>query len=324
MTVQPRGIVVGNAAAFTASILFGAAVVATRVAVRDVPPLGLAVLRFGQGGLILLAVLAATDRSLLRVAGRDLRAIAALGALLFALFPAAFNKALDLTTASRGAVMLATMPLWSAILGRWGRREALSPRQLAGVGLSVVGVGAVFLESGGGIGGDSRVMAGNALMLFTAFCGGLYGVLAKPLLGRYPAITVTGYMMAAGTALLLPLGVAEGLGGALRDVDRDVVGLVVFLGVPAGALGYWLIAFALARLSPTQAIVYINVNPMSATVLGALFLDESITAGFVAGFALVAVGLVLANWPAPMRPTRPARTGDQGTPVRRHSSTSSE
>jgi hypothetical protein len=38
-----------NAGAFIAAILFGASVVAVRVAVQDIPPLTLAILRFGQG-----------------------------------------------------------------------------------------------------------------------------------------------------------------------------------------------------------------------------------------------------------------------------------
>jgi len=46
-----------NAGAFVAAALFGASVVAVRVAVQDVPPLSLAVLRFGQGGLLLVVVL---------------------------------------------------------------------------------------------------------------------------------------------------------------------------------------------------------------------------------------------------------------------------
>jgi hypothetical protein len=43
----------GNISAFIAAALFGASVVATRVVVQKIPPVILAVLRFGQGGLVL-------------------------------------------------------------------------------------------------------------------------------------------------------------------------------------------------------------------------------------------------------------------------------
>ena len=57
-----------NAGAFVAAVLFGSSVVAVRVAVQEVPPLSLAVLRFGQGGLLLVVVLLlAGMREVLRV-----------------------------------------------------------------------------------------------------------------------------------------------------------------------------------------------------------------------------------------------------------------
>ena len=46
-----------NASAATAAVLFGASVIAVRVAVREIPPVSLAVLRFGLGGLLLVGIL---------------------------------------------------------------------------------------------------------------------------------------------------------------------------------------------------------------------------------------------------------------------------
>jgi drug/metabolite transporter (DMT)-like permease len=48
---------VANAGVFVAAVLFGSSVVAVRVAMQEVPPLSLAVLRFGQGGVLLVFVL---------------------------------------------------------------------------------------------------------------------------------------------------------------------------------------------------------------------------------------------------------------------------
>ena len=101
-----------NAGAFVAAALFGASAAAVRVAVQDVPPLSLAVLRFGQGGLLLVVVLLLVGgRGMLRVKWRDLPLLVLLGALLFAVFPVTFNASLRLIEASRGALLLATIPL---------------------------------------------------------------------------------------------------------------------------------------------------------------------------------------------------------------------
>jgi len=61
-----------NGAAAGAALLFGASVVATRTVVQEVPPLTLAVARFGQGGLLLFAGLLACAPRLLRLGWPDL------------------------------------------------------------------------------------------------------------------------------------------------------------------------------------------------------------------------------------------------------------
>ena len=290
------GVLRGNAAGLIASAFFGASVVATRAAGDHVPPFSLAVLRFGQGGIILFAALALFRRDDLRIGRADLRRIAVLGFLLYGLFPLGFNGALRLTTASRGAVVLATMPLWSAILARRAGRESLTVRQLAGVAISMAGVVAVMAESFS-LEDGSRALIGNLMLAATAIIGALYGVLAKPVLARHSAMPVTAYAMLAGSAILLPIALIEGLPNAVVTMDRSTALQVLYLGVVGGAIGYALMTYSLSHLTPTQATAYINVNPVVATALGALLLEERLTPWFGVGFALVATGLVLANWP---------------------------
>jgi drug/metabolite transporter (DMT)-like permease len=156
-TTGPRLDLRANAAAAVAATLLGASVVAVRVAVREVPPVSLALLRFGQGFLLAGAMLALAPGGL-RVARRRLPMLALLGAVFFAAFPVTFNTGLRYTEASRGALMLATMPIWSALLGRVAG-EGLGGRQLAGVGLSVVGIGLAFAEPGWAAGGRRHCSA---------------------------------------------------------------------------------------------------------------------------------------------------------------------
>ena len=291
----------GNIAAFVAASLFGASVVATRVAVQEIPPLSLAVLRFGQGGLILFLYLLVISRDLLRIAWRDLPFLTLLGAILFAIFPLTFNMSLRFTEASRGALMLATMPLWSAWLARAAKRERLNVRQVAGILLTLGGVAAVLAERGLTWEGSARALIGDGLMLLTALCGAIYGVLAQRILGRYTSLTVTTYAMVLGTLLLFPAALIEGLLEALARINGKLAGLVLFLGVLGGALGYFLWTFALSRLTPTQVAVYVNFNPMVATILAAALLAERLTGVFGVGFVAVLGGVLLVNLPRTVR-----------------------
>ena len=285
-----------NTAAFVAAVFFGSSVVAVRVAVQEVPPLSLAVLRFGQGGLLLVLLVLAT-RGWLRIERRDLPLLTLLGAIFFTVFPVTFNASLRLIEASRGALVLATIPLWSALLARAARRERLAFRQLVGVLLTLAGVGLALSEHGLDWHGGLEALVGDALLLVTALCGAAYGVLAQRAFARYSALTVTTYAMVLGTLLLLPAALVEGLVGVLLRLDGQTVALLVFLGVFGGALGFFLWTFALTRLTPTQVAVYINLNPLVATVLGAALLAERLTIIFAVGLCAVLLGVLLVNWP---------------------------
>jgi drug/metabolite transporter (DMT)-like permease len=279
-----------------AAVLFGASVVAVRVAVRDVPPVSLAVLRFGQGSVLLAGAALLIAPELLRIRWERLRLFALLGVVLFGLFPLTFNIGLQYTEASRGAVMLATMPIWSALLGRIAG-ERLVGRQVAGVMLSVVGIGLAFVEPGRAIEGDAMRLVGDGLLLLTGLLGALYGLVAKRILAVDNAAAVTTYAMLFGTVLLMPIAVAEGLVPAVARLDWQLLGLVVFLGVLGGAAAFFLWTWALSRITPTQVAVYVNLNPIVAALLGIALLGERRSPMFLLGFAAVVTGVLLVNWP---------------------------
>ena len=285
-----------NVSAAMAAVLFGASVVAVRVAVRDVPPVSLAVLRMGQGSLLLVGVLLVVAPELLRSRWERLRLFALLGFVLFALFPLTFNIGLQHTEASRGAVMLATMPIWSALLGRIAG-ERLAGRQVIGVLLSVVGIGLAFVEPGRALGGDVMSLVGDGLLLLTGLLGALYGLVAKRVLAVDHPATLTTYAMLFGAALLLPVAACRGLGpgGGAAGLAAARPGRVPRRarrvgGVPVVDLG------AVPDHS-TQVAVYVNLNPIVAALLGILLLGERRSPSFVFGFAAVVIGVLLVNWP---------------------------
>jgi drug/metabolite transporter (DMT)-like permease len=285
-----------NASAAAAAVLFGASVVAVRVAVRDVPPVSLAVLRFGLGGLLLAGILLVVAPRSLRTRWERLPRFGLLGLVLFVLFPLTFNVGLRYTEASRGAVMLATMPIWSALLGRVVG-ERLTRLQVVGVALSVVGIGVAFVEPGQAVGGDAMRLVGDGLLLLTGLLGALYGLLAKRVLDVDSPATVTTWAMLFGAVLLLPVAVVEGLAPAIGRLDGQLLGVVVFLGVLGGAAAFLLWTWALSRLTPTQVAVYVNLNPVVAALLGVVLLGERRSGLFLLGFAAVVTGVLLVNWP---------------------------
>ena len=286
-----------------------------RVVVEDVPPTTFAFVRYGIGGLFLMACLLAGWRGILRVQRSDLPAMLLLGGLIFAAFPVLINISLTLTEASRAALMVATMPIWSAVLARMIGGERLTRRQMAGIALSFGGVGIVMAQRGLDIDGQAGALLGDAIMFLGASTGALYGILAKRMLLRYRPLTVTAWAMLGGSALLLPFVLGELL---ILDqpvsVDGQTALLIGFTAIFGGAIGYVLWTFGLSRLSATQTAVYINLNPLVAALLAAAVLDERLGPVFFAGFAAVAGGVLLVNWPARKAAARPAARKNASRP----------
>src|SRR5262249_35808925 len=170
----------------------------------------------------------------------------------------------------------------------------LLPRQLIGVLTSFAGVAIIMAERSAGLGAAVPSIRGDVLLLVTALCGAIYNVLAKRVLARYSGLTVTVYAMIFGALCLAPMNIA-GI-ASIGTLRNETLAAVVFLGVLGGALGFSLWTTALARLSPTEVSVYINLNPVAATLLGAIVLHEQLTAQFGLGFVAVAGGVMIVNW----------------------------
>jgi drug/metabolite transporter (DMT)-like permease len=288
-------------AATVASVCFGASVVATRFVVGQTEPVTLAFLRYGIASLCLSPVLYAAWSA--RMPRRDLLAISALGVLFFGLFPWSFSAALVHLPSSRVATIIATTPLVTLVVSHLRGVERITVTMAIGqlVALAglyfALGTSSTLQTSAQGTAataGGSTVV-GVLLTFFAVLCGALYNVLSRPYLTRYPPLHVSAISMAAGTiALAFPAGL-RGVFSHAPHFTGTGWAAVLFLGTFGGALGFALWIWALQRSTPSRVAVFLALNPVAATLLGALLLGELITWRFVFGLACVIAGISLAN-----------------------------
>ena len=281
-------------AASVASILFGASVVATRYVVAQTNPVSLAFLRYFIASACLLPVLVRVVRA--GMPRRDLAAIAAMGAIVFGVFPWAFTAALTYLPSSRVAILISTNPLLTLVVSRLMGYERLTAPKIAGQALAFAGLWIALRQSSGDAVTTSDTWRGIALTLVTALSGAIYNVYSRPYLKRYPPLHVTTLSMIAGTLFLAPMAASQGLFTTTPTFTTGGWLAVAFLGVFGGALGFALWIWALERSTPSRVAVFIGINPITATLLGALLLHEPVTVPFTIGMACVLGGIVLANW----------------------------
>jgi drug/metabolite transporter (DMT)-like permease len=284
----------GPLAAAGASIIGGTAVVATRFAVKQIDPLSLAFLRYLIGCAFLLPFVLRTGR--LRITREDLLPVALLGVIFFGAFPWSFSAALKYTTASRGALVLSTVPLLTLFLSGFTGAEVLTLRKLTGVTIAFLGVALVLADKMAVAGSLEANLFGDLLMLGAAGCGAVYNVFSQPYLRKYPRLSVTVVSMLAGISALLVPVTATGSLTLLHLVTPGTWLLALFLGIFGVALSCFLLVWALELTTPTRVAVFITLNPLVAICLGIALLGEPMTGQIVLGFGCVLAGIGLAIW----------------------------
>ena len=282
-----------SAAAAATGILVGSAIVATRFVIDQSTPLSLALLRYLIGFLVLLPPALLSRRG--RLERRDLLPIGLLGIAQFGILIALLNYALELIPAARAALVFATLPLLTMVMAWALRLEPLGVAKTAGVLLTILGVGLALGEKAvQPAAAAENGWLGELAVFGSALIGAACSVLYRPYLRRYPTLQVSAIAMLAAIGFLAVLAVGE---GSLDAPPRFTVGgwlVVLFIGVNSG-VGYFLWLWALSRGTPTRVTVFLALSPVTAAVLGVLFLGEGVTLLTVAGLTCVALGLVAAS-----------------------------
>lgn len=288
MPPQERAGVIG---AVISSALGGMAAAVTRFVVSASDPVMLAVFRFGLGFLLLLPLALARGSRWPR--GRDWLSVAALGVMFYGVFFVVYGEALIYTTAARGSLAVSTLPLLTMAVAALLRRETLTTRKVAGV---IVAMGGVFVALAAGLQqAPPDAWRGDAMMMAGMLGMALYNVLSRPLMARSSALAYACAGMGFGSAAN---AILAWQGGSLQAVQAFGAGqwaAVLYLGIFAGALGFYLWVYALERASPTRVANTITVSPIAAALLAALLLGEPLAPSLIIGVAAVAAGIWIAS-----------------------------
>jgi drug/metabolite transporter (DMT)-like permease len=284
-------------AAAATGVQVGAAIVASRFAVAEVPPLTLAMLRYAIGFACLLPfawkelpALTAARHGARRVP--DLCAMAALGIGQFGVLIALLNFGLQTMGAAAAALIFSVFPLMTLVLAALLGRERVTTSLLLGVLLSIGGVAVslspkLAMHQSGGWWGELAVAA-------SAFIGALCSVLYRPYLQRYPTIPVSAFAMLASVLFLAALALGEHWPQRIDTFSVQAWAAVAFIGVSSG-IGYFWWLYALKHESPTRVTVFLALNPVTAALLGWTLLDEALAPSMLVAMAMIAAGLWLAT-----------------------------
>lgn len=274
------------AALILASLLWGTADVAGKLALEAIPPAMLAALRFGVALAILWPL--ARWRGGARVPARVTAPLGLLGVALTFLLQ---NLGLDRTTATNASLLQGAAPVLIVLLAAVALGENLGPRRLAAIGLAVAGVAAVTLPGSDGL---HAAGPGDVLVLASAGCFAAFVVMGRRAFPVYGTLPVLAGMAAWGTAALLPLALLESWQAGPPIVGPEHAALVLYLGAGCSALTYGLWGYALRHLEAGCAAAFDTLIPVVGLTAAVLVLREAPLIWHGVGGTLVVAGVWLA------------------------------
>ena len=188
------------------------------------------------------------------------------------------------------APLNAAIPLFTALVAAAWLGERVSERKTARFALGLAGVAALVGWSPFRLDAGTVLAAGRSLLASLSYAVG--GVYAKRAFAGVPALDLAAGQQVAAGLLLLPPALAI----APTEVPPlGVAAAVAGLGLPCTAVAYLLYFRLVPRVGPTATHAVTYLIPGFGLLKGWLLLGEEVTAGMLAGLAVVLAGVVLAT-----------------------------
>jgi drug/metabolite transporter (DMT)-like permease len=206
------------------------------------------------------------------------------------------SNGLITSEASTTAWIVATTPVFMALLGWLVLKEGLDGVRILGILLACIGVLAVVSDGNlASISIGKFGAPGDVLILISAINWAVFSTLSRRGLKSYPASLMMFYVMSFGwlftSLLFIP---TEGLSEIPRLTTNGWIS-ILFLGIFCSGLAYIAWYDALQVLSAAQTGVFLYIEPLVAVVVAALVLAEPITWGSLLGGMVILIGVWLVN-----------------------------
>lgn len=200
-------------------------------------------------------------------------------------------------SSSTAGLLIAGVPIVGVAAARlFGDTERLGARRVAGLTLGLSGVAVLTVPHL--TGGDARSLAE---VLLTVIGYATAPVIVARHLKNVPSLHLTAACLTLAALVYAPAAAATRPSGL---PSPQILAALAGLGVICTAVAFVAFLELIKEAGPTRATVITYVNPAVAVAAGAAFLDESLTPGVLAAFALILAGSVLAT-AGPKRTPRP-------------------
>jgi drug/metabolite transporter (DMT)-like permease len=283
------------------NMLFAGSYVGAKLALREISPVMLNVLRFCLASLVLAPIVIA-GRKRLRFPPRMLPRFAGLVLMGFVLNKLFEYVGLNLSTASDTALLISTESIFTVLLSWLFLREQFSRAVALSLAVGMVGVYLIiergFIPHLDDASGATRArVVGDLLVIGALLFESGYTVGGKSLLNRFPPLLITSASIIGSLVIWLPLGAEEVVRTGWPHLSFWGWFGVAWLAILVTVLGYYLWFQALTVVDASSAAPSLFVQPLLGTLSAIVFLGEQLTWATIAGGILILTSVYFVSRP---------------------------
>ena len=242
---------------------------------------------------ILMLIYGWISKNLLKIEKQDYRLFLLLAFFEPFLYFMGESFGLKYISSTMGAIIIATIPLFSPIAASYFLSEKLSFRNFIGIILSCIGVGIVVFDDS-----VNFIISplGICLEFLAVFAAIAYTVVLKDLSKKYNASTIITYQNLIGIFYFLPFWLVF----ESKSLMNTAFNLHAFIAIAelalfASCLAFILYAFSLKKIGMNNANIFINLIPVMTAIFAWYILGEPLTFRKLTGIAVVIAGLFIAQ-----------------------------
>ena len=286
-----KQILPGLLSGLAAASIWGGMYVVSKIVLDVIPPFTLLTMRLTLGILSLGIVIALRPKTnITRSQAWQIFLVGFVGYGVSLGFQFVGTK---LSTASNGALVTSATPAFILIFAPFLLSEKTTYRRIVALIISTIGVIAVIDPRNAEL--SPTLFWGNMSLLAAALTWALYSVLVRKVTRTTDVIASTAIMLAGGLPTGLLLGALEIKNQGIGTITLGILGGILFLGIISTAIAMFLWNYAFAELPAAIASLTFFAQPVVGSLLGWIFLKESITPLFLVGGILIAIGLIVSS-----------------------------
>ncbi len=292
--------------ALLASAIFGMSFMFSKLALEVAKPTVLLAFRFAIAfGAMSLAILVNAIVGKVRgkalfafsLKGKPVGSLVLLGLIQPVLYFFCENYGILYTSSAVAGTIIAVVPIACILMDVLVLHEKVTRRQVICAVLCIGGVALIYM------GGETHIsLLGLLLLLMTVGCDAAYYTLSHRAAEKFTAFEVTYVMFTVGMAFFIPAALIQGAGHMaetfLPAMESGAFwGAVIYLGLVSSVVAYFLLNFATARLTVSEASLFSNVTTVVSVLAGVVLLKEPFGVWQMLGVAVILVCVYAANAP---------------------------